>query len=338
MFGTRQPPSRLGEPATAEDVRALYRIVLGREVESKAAVASHLRDAPSLETVLHNFLNSEEAARRSITRTGDLFFFGDWDDSGVQVEGEPEKIDRLLAMVREAWTRLGQTEPHYSVLTGPQFAPDRMTPEREAEFYASGAREIDVLERICQRNGLSFRAGSVLDFGCGLARLGEHLSARFDRYTGVDISPAHLRMATDRLRHLGRGNAELMLLDDFLAAPERRWDRIVTYLVIQHNPPPVMRWLLLQLLQRLAPGGVALIQFPVQQFGYRFDLDAYLAAGGNRGMEMHALPLRHVFAAVAEAGCQVREVFPDGKTGPLGLSCSFLFVRPDASQSGGDLT
>lgn len=295
MFGTKRPPSRLSEPAAAEDVRALYRIVLGREAESEAAVTGHLRDRPSLETVLHNFLNSDEAARRAITRTGDLFFFGDWGHSGVQVEGEPGKIERLLAMVRDAWTRLGQTEPHYSVLTGPQFLPDRMTPEREAEFYA------------------------------------------ISRYTGVDISPAHLRMAADHLRRLGRENVELMLLGDFLAAPERRWDRIVSYLVIQHNPPPVMRWLLLQLLRRLAPGGAALIQFPVHQFGYRFDLDAYLAAGGERGTEMHALPMRHVFAAVAEAGCQVREVFPDGKTGPLGLSCSFLFVRPDASHSGGDL-
>lgn len=336
MFGIKRPQSRLGEPANAEEVRALYRIVLGREAESEAAVASHLHGQPSLETILRRFLDSEEVTRSGLSRSGDMLFFGDWDDSGIQVDGDPEKLDRLLAMVRQVWTRLGQTEAFFSVLTDPRFTASGMTPEREAEFYATGARDIDALERICRRNGLSLRATSVLDFGCGLGRLGEHLSARFDRYTGVDISAEHLRGATDRFQRIGRKNTELLLLDDFLAAPERRWDRIVSYIVIQHNPPPVMRWLLLGLLQRLAPGGAALIQFPVHQFGYSFDLDAYLATGGERGMEMHVLPMRHVFATAAEAGCQVREVFPDGKAGPIGLSCSFLFVRPDASQPGGD--
>jgi hypothetical protein len=51
-------------------------------------------------------------------------------------------------------------------------------------------------------------------------------------------------------------------------------------------------------------------------------------------MEMHVLPQRHVFAAVAEAGCRVLEAFHDGRTGRSGLSYAFTIHRPGATAAG----
>ena len=85
-------------------------------------------------------------------------------------------------------------------------------------------------------------------------------------------------------------------------------------IVLQHNPPPVIAFILARLLGRLAPGGAAFVQVPVWIPNYRFDVADYLAGLETGPMEMHALPQRELLSIVRNAGCQVRELRED----PLG--------------------
>lgn len=319
----------LDQPASEADLEACHRIVLDTPLPPGAA-ARFLHDAPSLGELLRRMLASRAAGRARIRQVGEVYWTGDWGETRIDVDCPPDQLERLLAMVRETWSRLGRNDPLVSVMTNPIYAAKNLTPERRAHFFATGADEAAAFTRICARNGLPARVPRLLDFGCGVGRIGEHLLASTDHYTGVDISAAHLDLARERLGD----TAELLLLPDFLAQADRRWDRIVSCLVLQHNPPPVMLWLLRRLLERLAPGGSAILQIPVQRFGYGFDLPAYLADEAPRPMEMHVLPQRHIFRAAAEAGCQVLETFHDGRNSNRGLSYSFTFQRPGATAAG----
>jgi hypothetical protein len=49
-----------GQRVNADAVRAVYRVILGREPENEAAIRWHLQHAANLETLLRNFMNSDE--------------------------------------------------------------------------------------------------------------------------------------------------------------------------------------------------------------------------------------------------------------------------------------
>lgn len=113
--------------------------------------------------------------------------------------------------------------------------------------------------------------------------------------------------------------------------PEGGWDLWFSRLVLQHNPPPVMRHLLWLAFEGLRPGGLAVFQLPVHGRGYRFDIGEYLA-GGEGGMELHALPQAEVFALAAAAGLEVLEVREDShmtmRDPAAWLSNLFVLRRP----------
>jgi hypothetical protein len=102
-----------------------------------------------------------------------------------------------------------------------------------------------------------------------------------------------------------------------------------SYIVLQHNPPPVIAMVLRRALSMLAPGGVAIFQLPTHALGYRFDLAAYLAAPVSDAIEVHCLPQSVVFRLAAEAGCVPLEVREDTAMGPPShwLSNSFVFAK-----------
>jgi hypothetical protein len=114
--------------------------------------------------------------------------------------------------------------------------------------------------------------------------------------------------------------------------PEEPWDLWFSRIVLQHNPPPVIAWLLRTAFDHLAPGGVAIFQVPTHCVGYRFDLRSYLAREGDPAMEMHVLPQPAVFALAAEAGLRVLEVREDthlvSSNTSTWLSNMFVLRRP----------
>ena len=249
----------------------------------------------------------------------------------IDTEADADTLARLLAHTEQTWTRLGDEEPHWSVISAEQFRQDRLEGHR-AEFYASGARDVDVFLAFLARNGVdAAQLHRVLEFGCGLGRVTRHLAERFDEVLALDISPNHLRQAQIHLDDCGLRNVRwrrlrgLADLDAADGGPDV--DAVFSLIVLQHNPPPVMVTLLERLLRRLRPGGVAYFQVPTHAADYRFRIADYLAHGiGARHIEMHYLPQRRIFRIAHDTGCDVLEVREDDWTGRRRLEVSNTFL------------
>jgi SAM-dependent methyltransferase len=315
--------------ATEQDVINCYHLFLGREPESQEVIQDHLNlEGPSLWKIIRRIYNCPEALTRSKSYFADVVTTRAEFTNSIEIDLPPGRLDDLLKHVRQVWSKFGEEDPHWSVLTHNNFRRETMNAASERAFFSSGRDYCDQFAAACHRNGLSLPIeGVVLDFGCGVGRIGEHLSHDFANYVGVDISLPHLELAKKRMQQLGRTNCKFQLLTDFLDA-KSHFDAFISIIVLQHNPPPVMNLLLNNLLKRLAPGGVGYFQVPCVLFGYNFKLDNYLSNfEKNDQMEMHALPQRTVFKALVQNNCRLIEMISDGFVGRDGLSYTFLVEK-----------
>lgn len=218
-------------------------------------------------------------------------------------------LAEVLAHVETCWRNLGETEPHWSVLTNPQFKSDRIA-ETGDEFYASGDGDIRRMMEAATRCGVALPLqGTCFELGCGIGRLTLWLSKSFHHVIAADISPSHLALAEQAVRNSGYRNVDLRLVnrpEAFEQLPT--FDCFFSLIVLQHNPPPVIHWLLLTILSKLNEGGVGFFQVPTKLPGYSFDAAAYMAQPPTDGlMEMHALPHEVVLSTIREAGCELLE-------------------------------
>ena len=320
------PADRAGR---LEAARWAYRLILLREPEAPGALES-LSAAGSTEAMRNVLLSSAELQSQKGFPVQHAMT-GIEPAQEVQVEVNPAERERLFAMVQQVWRSLGVEKPHWSVLSSDEFLPGRVE-ARMDEFYATGPINVDLVMRTLGRNGIQVAGRrTCMDYGCGVGRLTAALSPHFDQVIGVDVSEHHLALARDAMSRRGVRNAtfhHLASIDAVNALPEV--DMIASLIVLQHNPPPVMREILSGLLGRLRPGGVAVLQLPTYMPGaYRFRLREYFANGG-REMEMHALPQREVFTAARGRGVDVLEVLEDGWAGfgRGARSNTFVLKRP----------
>lgn len=308
--------------ATRADVVECYRLFLNREPESDEVVHEQLDGEPELWQLIQSFENCPER-RPPEAPDGSATLLPD--ARGIDVDVDSQRFTRLLAQVERVWSTLGTAEPYWSVLTFKEYLSSLIDDEGIVQFYQSGQDQVAFFEAVCARNGVAVdRSWRVLDLGCGVGRIGQYFAAAFRSYVGVDISTAHIEHARRHFADRQLKNAEFLPLPDFLSAtPE--FDLLFSVLCLQHNPPPIMLYLLNQSLARLAPGGYAFFQLPTYLYDYKFDVEDYLGRVETRqAMEMHALPQIHVFKALAANGLVPIEVFPWQCIGPIGLSYAFF--------------
>ena len=75
---------------------------------------------------------------------------------------------------------------------------------------------------------------------------------------------------------------------------------------VQHNPPPLIAFMLRTPTEKLRPGGVGYLQVPTHTIGYRFDAERYLANGQAPGVpEMLVIPQTVLLRIIEDAGCQL---------------------------------
>ncbi|MBY0531534.1 MAG: class I SAM-dependent methyltransferase [Xanthobacteraceae bacterium] len=223
---------------------------------------------------------------------------------------ESAQRERMLAHIREVWERHAQSDPYFSVLTAPKYTPQNLSDEAIEEFYQSGFGVADGIKKTFAANGIALNQNhEVLDLGCGLGRNCEPMRSLFARYIGIDISSGHLEIARTRCSKFS--NVEFQHLSDYVKS-SRRFDVFFSRLVLQHNPPPVIEWLLDISLARLRPGGIAYFQVPCQLDNYSFDVDKYLAGEGQKKiMEMHALPRERIHRILGKHNLIILQVTPD---------------------------
>ena len=151
------------------------------------------------------------------------------------------------------WRALGASQPYWGVLSHPDFRMENLTPERIDEFYASGPWHIGrVAENLRQMTGAA-PSGRALDFGCGVGRLAEAMTAYASEVVGLDISPGMLALARAR-------GSQVTYVDQM---PDGPFDWINSFIVFQHIAPARGEAIIEDLLTRLAPGGAVSLHVTV---------------------------------------------------------------------------
>ncbi len=325
-------PARDARPIAAgtEAIVWAYRLFLNREPENEATVEKLARELSTWDDVRRAFTSSEEYRTRMV-RNARPSLGGQEPPMQIEDVRDPAAVARLLDHIAKTWTRFGDTEPHFSVLTDERFKAARIEASRDS-FNASGKDAVDRLNAALARTHADPGAhATCFELGCGVGRITACLAKRFDRVIGVDISASHLALARVHLDAERAGNVELHRLvsvETLYALPG--FDVFFSVLVLQHNPPPVIAAILDRVFARLNPGGIAYFQVPTYRAGYSFSLDAYLRDDvGKNEMEMHVLPQLAILGMAAAHGLELLEVIEDPWTGmrPGEVSNTFLLRK-----------
>lgn len=311
-----------------EEVQYAYRLILGREPESDSVVAAHVAATRSLQDLRAIFFASSEFQALYI-KSLPLLRPLTWGSSQIDVEVSAEDLARMIHHVESTWEKLGQSEPHWSVLTHEKFRAVAIE-ENKDEFFKSGKFNLDIMRATTARYGIRIEDyKDCFELGCGVGRVTIWLSNLFSDVIAADISASHIAIAKQTITEQGCENVRLLKLDkltDLLNLPE--FDAFFSVIVLQHNPPPIIAQILKIILGKLRPNGIGYFQVPTSTLGYKFISKEYLRDLDERlhkNMEMHALPQDVMFALIDECGCQLLEIREDDFTGsPTTVSNSFL--------------
>ena len=312
----------------ADLARACYRALLGREPENEQVVKERAAAGLSPEEMMRSFINSDEFRKHTSAQAihDYLMLNGTYDHLDIEVDVTPETLGRMFDRIRGEWAALGETEPYWSVLTSDAFRSENIQQHLD-DFFQSGQTNVNWMQNIAKRNGVKLGSHQTcFELGCGVGRLTLPLSEVFGHVTAYDISPGNLRECQALIRAKGRDNITTHLMtaiEEIRQAPE--FDVLFSIIVLQHNPPPIQKFILDILLDKINPGGVAYFQIPTFIPDYSFSVAAYLDDTA-REMEMHAVPMHQVLKLLAAKGFELREVLQDQFTGMPG-SHSFLAVK-----------
>jgi SAM-dependent methyltransferase len=318
--------------STPDEVRLAYRLFLGREPENEDVINSFCQTTHSLLQLRQAFLKSPEFISQmnelleqpKVIRHRHPFHLP---LIPVETEVTNEILFEMFIRIREEWEFLGKNEPFWSVVTQPKYYKNEFNQHRE-QFYQSGNHATQLFLTAMRRCGLNPKDyQTCLEIGCGVGRVTAHLASYFEKVIAVDISQFHLDYAKNYFQEKNIHN----IVMELWSSPERiehmtKVDAIHSLITFQHNPPPVMAWMLKVTLDNLNPGGVAFIQIPTYKSGYLFEIQRYLNSPKQNSMEMHFLPQPIVFKLIGQANCSVLEVREDAMVGSEDKMLSNTFV------------
>jgi SAM-dependent methyltransferase len=314
---------------TADNVRSLYREMLGREVESDEVLGNHLKGHPTPDSLRASILQSDEYLAKHPRPDLWRFLSTNMARRAPRIDAEvtAEQLEQIFQRIARQWTSIATTEPHWSVLTNDKFRTASFA-ENEEEFYRSGHHVASLVDTFATRNGVTIPKTHALEIGCGTGRVTAALAGQFETVTAVDISAGHLDLCRAALAQRSLSNVEFVhLADPHTVTTLPGCSFLLSTIVLQHNPPPLIAYLLDWLLSKVEPGGAALFQVPTHTPGYEFDVKKYLASPLPKDFEMHCLPMHYVFALLQRHGFVPVEVIMDTWTGLPG-SHTFFATKP----------
>jgi ubiquinone/menaquinone biosynthesis C-methylase UbiE len=233
-----------------------------------------------------------------------------------------------LEEVQRNWNEYGKADPLWAVLA---FAGKEGNRWDEAEFFATGAQEIEAVLAYVQEVGLTAHKGHALDFGCGVGRLTQALAAHFEQVSGVDIAPSMIERAGQYNRCGERVRYYLNDKSDLRLFASGTFDMIVTIITLQHCEPRFAQGYLREFMRLLAPGGILVFQLPseptpktrikkmlrqlmpkgLRRFyrTLRYGKASSAAHGETSGlrMEMHGIPKAKVISLLEAEGGKVQD-------------------------------
>jgi 2-polyprenyl-3-methyl-5-hydroxy-6-metoxy-1,4-benzoquinol methylase len=253
-----------------------------------------------------------------------------WAPIPVELDADANTLAAIHQHINVTWSALGASEPHWSVLTHPDFKHEAFARHTD-RFHETGRQNIEDFIAVLRRSGIELSPDQTcLELGCGVGRLTAWLAPLFARVIATDISATHLQIAKADIARCGVQNVSFRQLASLCDITNiESFDVFFSVIVFQHNPPPIIAYLLKAILAQLSAGGVGYFQIPTYAKGYAFDAATYLShmKRGNH-MEMHVLPQHKVIELIYETGCKLLEIREDGWTGNVnGISNTFLVMK-----------
>jgi 2-polyprenyl-3-methyl-5-hydroxy-6-metoxy-1,4-benzoquinol methylase len=162
-----------------------------------------------------------------------------------------------LALIEASWDQAALADSMFNIITDPAKANGGWNAE---EFFEHGCKEITGALRHLKHLGHRTGGGRALDFGCGIGRLTQALSERYERVDGVDISVEMVRQARSygsrRCRFHHNPVADLSLFD------AGTFDLVYSMIALQHMPQDMQEGYVREFFRVLKPGGVAMFHTP----------------------------------------------------------------------------
>ncbi len=320
-------------------VATIYRVVLQREPDPDGAATyvAALWAGHDIGWLLEHFLASPEY-RALISRVlpQPVYPLDCAPPMGMETHWTATDQQEIWDHIASVWSRYGETEPHWSVITDDRFRATEIE-ANQAAFHQSAERDLNRLNAWLKRNAITLQ-GVCAEYGCGVGRVTGALARQFDRVIGFDISQPHLRVAEAVLRSQRIENVELVHVRS-----QEQLDRLAgidlfySVIVLQHNPPPIIADVLDHAFAGLNPGGVAYFQLATYGLGYKFSADTYREVMSDiTDMEIHFLPQHVVFDIARRHGLDVIEVQPDDWLGNSihWISTTFLLRKPYPGRPG----
>ena len=238
---------------------------------------------------------------------------------------------------RQQWETLGGEDPYWAVLSEPDKKGDKWD---KAEFFQTGADDIEGLLLRLDQLGLHPEFGFALDYGCGVGRLSRALAGSFERVIGVDISETMLSEA--RAINAGYDNLQFSRNDgaSLKNVASESVDFVYSNLVLQHSPRYIQRLLIGEFCRVLRPGGVLVFQTASHQDkttiggllhfltgNLMTKLAARIRYGKSSIMEMHTIGIKEVIKILKKTGVEVLEAEKCDAAGSAFISYTYYAVK-----------
>jgi len=320
---------------TKEEVILAYRLILGREPENNDVVKNYCHTVHSVQDLRAEFIKSPEFVEKMAKALDSPQFVRQRHPFNlpkipVEVQVTEEVLDQMFGRIADAWEYMGFTEPYWSVLTQPQYKVDEFAKNSEQFYESSGPLFRNIIASL-KRNGINCtEIDTCLEVGCGVGRMTGYLAETFKNVTAADVSSQHLVKAKNYLDAQNFNNVKLVHWQNLKQLADlANLDLVISVITLQHNPPPVMAWMLEKLLNALKSKGIAFIQIPTYRNGYMFEASRYLHSTAEKKIEMHFLPQSSIYNIIDLANCKCLEVREDSMVGDEDkmLSNSFLIQK-----------
>jgi 2-polyprenyl-3-methyl-5-hydroxy-6-metoxy-1,4-benzoquinol methylase len=250
------------------------------------------------------------------------------DARSIEVDVTPEVLARLFGRVQGQWGAIGDREPYASVLADEKYMMANI-PGNLDEFRRTGSAGIQQLQQLAQKNGVNIQYGNCLELGCGVGRLTAYFAQHFQKVTAIDISPGNMRVCDAYLKELRLHNTDLKLMRELKELSQlQEVDAFVSFIAIQHNAPPIQKFILDVLLSKLRLGGVFMFQTIVNAPGYAYTAEGNFKYGDVLEYEMHCLPMQHILQTISKHQLTLLDVVKD-RHGGWGIdSFTFFGINP----------
>jgi SAM-dependent methyltransferase len=160
-------------------------------------------------------------------------------------------------MTRDFWELAARVDPLWAILSDPSKKGGKWT---AAEFFETGRREVALLMYQLHVLGQYPVCRRAMDFGCGVGRLSQALSAFFPEVVGIDVSRRMIELAERANMARSRVRYVLNETEDLGQFPSRSFDFIYSDIVLQHLSPELSERFIQEFVRLLAPHGILVFQ------------------------------------------------------------------------------